>query len=120
VEIISRRPAPKRAAVLAFPGAEGIVANRGDGIRFHQWDMLEGGSVINRLRAIALKNLRHQRAVQNISENGCVSGFARRRKLPIDFVEILFGMVEENQEARVAGSERLHKSGPNRTSCSCD
>src|SRR2546430_13251779 len=31
-----------------FPGAEGIVANRGDGIRFHQWDMLEGGSVINR------------------------------------------------------------------------
>ena len=89
-------------------------------MRFHQWDMLEGGGVINRLRAIAVKNLRQQRAVQNISENGCVSRFARRRKLPIDFVEILFGMVEENQEARVAGSERLHKSGPNRTSCSCD
>jgi len=79
--------------------------------------MLEGGGVINRLRAIAVKNLRRQ---TGRPEYLGVSGFARRRKLPTDFVEILFGMVEENQEARVAGSERLHKSGPNRTSCSCD
>jgi hypothetical protein len=91
VEIMSRRSAPKRAAVL-----------------------------INRLGAIAVKNLGHQRAVQNISENGCVKGFAGRRKLHIDFVEILFGMVEKNQEARVASSERFDKSGPNATSCSCD
>jgi len=40
VEIISRRSAPKGAAALANPRAEALFANRGDGIRFHQRDML--------------------------------------------------------------------------------
>jgi hypothetical protein len=63
------------------------------------------------LGAIAVKNLGHQRAIQNISENRHVRGFACRGKLQIDFVKVLLGMIQKNQQARAAAGERLHESG---------
>jgi len=58
-------------------------------------------------------------AIQNIPENGGVRGFSGSRKLQIDFVEILLGMVKKNQEARVAESKSLHQRRANATSRSC-
>src|SRR5712691_8611762 len=82
--------------------------------------MFERRRMINRLRTIAIKNFCHQRAIQNIAENGGVRGSAGCCKLHIDFVEILLGMIEENQKLRAAGSKRLRKSGADAASCSCN
>ena len=80
----------------------------------------QDGGVMDRRGTIAVRNLRHQRAVQNVSRNGCVRRFAGRRKLQVNFVEILFGIIEKNQETRMVGSEGLQKSAANRTSSSND
>jgi hypothetical protein len=58
---------------------------------------------------IAVKNLGHQRPVENISENGGEQGSACGGKLQVDFVKILLGVVEKDQEARIRADERLHK-----------
>src|SRR5258708_29548806 len=82
--------------------------------------MFERRSVVNRLGVITVKYLGHQRAIQNIAENGGIRGLAGCRELHVDFVEILFGMIEKNQGSRPARSERLCKSGPDAASCPCN
>jgi len=74
--------------------------------------MLEGGGVINRLGRSAQKSS-VTKGASRISRDGGVRGFAESGKLQIEFVKMLLGVIEKNQETRIAGSERCTRAEAN-------
>src|SRR5579863_5096937 len=81
------------------PGAEDVVADYGDGIFFHQGNVFEGGGVEDLCGAIFFEEIVQQRGIVDVAEDGDDLGRRRRDRggdFGVDFVEILFGVIEEN------------------------
>jgi hypothetical protein len=70
--------------------------------------MLECRSMIDAIGTVAFEYLAEQGFVGNIAEHRNVSSAGRRTELGVDFVEILFGIVEQDQQLRM--QSRLERS----------
>src|SRR5579872_5952261 len=82
------------------PGAEDVVADDGDGVLFHERDVFEGGGVEDLGGLEFFENFVEEWGVADVAEDGDelsrrVCDCVCRKEFGIDFVEILFGMVEE-------------------------
>ncbi len=87
--------------------AEDVVGDDGDGILFHERDVFEGGGVEDFCGAKFLEEVVEEGGVADVAENGDAGGDALRLgstccgagKFGVDFVEVLFGEVEEDEGA---------------------
>src|SRR5882724_2939762 len=82
-----------------IPGDQRVVANRREWIRFHERNMLERGGVINSRRLIFFEQRRKKLAISSVAKER-----KKRRcrgtggKRSFDFVEILFGVIEQDEQ----------------------
>ena len=81
-----------------IPSDQRVVANRREGIRFHQRNVFEGSGVIKHRRAIFFEERREKPAIPGVAKH-CKKRRCRgtRGKGSFDFVEILFGVIEQDK-----------------------
>src|SRR5256885_15158983 len=99
-----------------IPGDQCVVANRREWIRFHERNMLERGGVINNRRLIFFEQRGEKLAISSVAkERKKRRRRGTRRKSSFHFVEIFFGVIEQDQPF---GRLVVDREGPRRTHAS--